>query len=169
MIEMPKLRPIPIETKDVPWFIALRRWLFRIRKWEVLEEWSYVLPGAGKVKIIIPKGFEFDGASIPRPFRPILSPTGLLLIPGLIHDYAYRYDCLLRDNSKGGLAPYRPYRENKGRHDWDLLFRDVAIEVNGFKVINYIAWFALVVFGGFAWNKHEKGDHQFSLQEPATE
>jgi hypothetical protein len=38
-------------------------------------------------EIILPADFELDGASIPRIFWGILSPVGLLLIPGLIHDY----------------------------------------------------------------------------------
>ncbi|MDO7614214.1 MAG: hypothetical protein MUQ75_08230, partial [Crocinitomicaceae bacterium] len=38
----------------------------------------------------------------------------------------------------------------------DVLFRDICIDVNGFKVINYLAFFALRGFGFMAWNGHRK-------------
>ena len=40
---------------------------------------------------IIPKGFKFDGASVPKFLGQFLSPVGVLLIGGLIHDYGYKY------------------------------------------------------------------------------
>ncbi|MFQ5946498.1 MAG: DUF1353 domain-containing protein [Anaerolineae bacterium] len=141
----------------MPYLIALWRWITSIRKWEVLEEWSYILPD--NTQVVIPGGFVFDGASIPRLFWSILSPVGLLLIPGLIHDYAYKFDELLSRNSAGELENYM---ENAGRHYWDRLFRDVAIQVNGFWVINHIAWLALVAFGCFAWNSSRKAESNAS-------
>ena len=104
MLETPKLRPIPIRTKKVGYFKALWRWFFSIRQWVVLEEWHFLLPD--ETRIHIPEGFEFDGASISRPFWAILSPVGLLLIPGLIHDYAYKYDGLLTRNEEGIEVSY---------------------------------------------------------------
>ena len=38
----------------------------------------------------------------------------------------------------------------------DVVFRDICIEVNGFKVLNYLAWAALYVFGFVAWGKNRK-------------
>ena len=37
---------------------------------------------------VIPAGFKFDGASIPKFLHTFLSPVGVLLMGGLIHDYA---------------------------------------------------------------------------------
>jgi hypothetical protein len=153
MFVLPKLRPVPIITKNVPYIIALWRWITSIRNWEVLEEWNYTLPD--KTKIIIPVGFVFDGASIPRIFWAILSPVGLLLTPGLIHDYAYRYNKLLCYDSGDNQTVYK---NKAGRAYWDRLFRDVAIDVNGFKIINNIAWIALVAFGWIAWNAKRRTD-----------
>ena len=81
-------------------FLRIWRWITSIRKWKLTEDWEFKLPYDEPV-IIIPKGFVFDGASIPRPLWGILSPTGLLLIPGLIHDFAYRYDYLWALDSEG--------------------------------------------------------------------
>jgi hypothetical protein len=38
----------------------------------------------------------------------------------------------------------------------DIIFRDINIDVNGFKVINYIAYYALRLGGFFAWKGHRK-------------
>ena len=38
---------------------------------------------------VIEKGFEFDGASVPKFLAMWLSPTGVLLMGGLVHDYGY--------------------------------------------------------------------------------
>lgn len=146
MSAMPILRPIPIPTRRVRYLTALWNWVTMIRRWELVEQWQYELPN--KSNIVIPAGFKFDGASIPRVFWAILSPTGLLLIPGLVHDFGYGYDFLLKPMTDGNFPRYQ---ERAGRRYWDRLFLQVAIEVNGFKIINRIAWAALWAFGGFAW------------------
>ena len=151
MLEMPVLKPIPIRTREVGWIIATWRWITKIRQWKLVEEWHHRLPD--KTEIVIPPGFVFDGASIPRPFWAILSPVGLLLLPGLIHDFGYRYNFLLRRNAQGALVRYK---EGEGRRFWDRLFREVAIQVNSFRVINWIAWLALWAFGCFAWCARRK-------------
>ena len=89
-LKMPELKPVPIATEKHGFTV----WLHSVRTWELTENWKYTLPvsctGGKGVKIVIPKGFVFDGASIPRPFWAILHPSGLLLIPALVHDFAYR-------------------------------------------------------------------------------
>jgi hypothetical protein len=122
--------------------------MFEIRRWRLLENWFYAWEGG---YVIIPKGFEFDGASIPRPFWFFLSPVGLLLIPGLIHDYGYRFGFLWKI-SAGELA--KTGLEEK-RHYWDKVFKDVGKAVNGFAIIDWIAWLALWLFGGGAWRDWE--------------
>lgn len=153
-MDMPILQPIPIQTRKVQSLVCrIYIWIFSIRKWRVVEEWSYTLPD-GKT-IVIPADFEFDGASIPRPLWMLLSPTGLLLIPGLIHDYAYRYDKLVYRDEGGNLADYQ---KGAGKAHWDKLFRDVGIEVNGIAFIDVLAWLALLVGGWCPWRKHRQND-----------
>ena len=93
-LEMPVLEPLPIATEKH----GLTVWMHSIRTWKIAKNWKYKLPASftrGKdVTIIIPKGFQFDGASIPRPFWGILHPSGLLLIQALVHDFAYRCEFL---------------------------------------------------------------------------
>ena len=71
---------------------------------------------------------------------------------GLIHDYGYKYATLMtKDYNNIGYTD---------QAHMDKLFRDISIEVNGFKFLNYLAYWALAAVGFFAWNKHKKnGTH----------
>ena len=149
---MPKLCPLPIETKGQNTLTRIWRWITAVRKWELLEDWEYEQLD-NELAILIPKGFVFDGASIPRILWGLLSPTGLLLIPGLIHDFAYRYDYLWAIDSDGKICKHE---EGAGRKHWDLMFQKVGLVVNGMPVIDKLAWLALALFGSIAWNKNRK-------------
>jgi len=139
---MPIMSPVPMLTKDKGVIGAIWMWIVTTRKWKIEEDWTYEMEGT---KYRIPKGFIFDGASVPKYFRSWLSPMGVLLIAGLIHDYAYRVEGLLLDTSvKVPLTQLEA----------DTIFREVAIAVNGFKIINYIAYYALRLGGWIAWRKH---------------
>lgn len=148
---MPKLKPIPIKTKNHSILTKYYRWATYIRIWEVSEDWEFKLHN--KTLIIIPKGFKFDGASIPKPLWFLLSPTGLLLIPGLIHDFGYRYNYLWSKDDKDN---YIKIYENYDQEFWDILFRKESLRVNGIAAIGFSAWLSLVFFGRFAWNKNRK-------------
>ena len=95
----------------------------------------------------MPAGFVFDGASIPKFLRTFFSPVGVLLMGGLVHDYAYKYACLKRTN--GGLHLVDQKKA-------DEIFRDICIEVNGFYTMNYLAYWSLRIGGFVAWNGHRK-------------
>lgn len=148
-MNMPKMTPIIIKTKNKSLGRQLRAWIGGIRKWEVVEDWDYTLPNGQK--IVIPAGFEFDGASIPRPLWAILSPTGLLLIPGLIHDFGYRYDYIWTYDSKGNVFKGD---QGEGQDHWDTLFYDVGMAVNDMEEVNFMAWIALSLFGKLAWKSN---------------
>ena len=134
-MEMPILQPLPIPTKGEGFLKRIWVWFVYSRKWRVVEDYEFKVSGD---KFIIPKGFVFDGASIPRIFWFVLSPTGLLLIPGLFHDYGYRYDYLLDTNHEKCF-------ERSGKRFWDKLFFKLGEEVNGVHIVNMIALAALWV------------------------
>jgi hypothetical protein len=98
---------------------------------------------------VIPAGFKFDGASIPKFLHPFFSPVGVLLMGGLVHDYAYKYETLLMKNKKETLGVISQKRA-------DEIFRDININVNGFYLMNYLAYWSLRVGGFVAWNGHRK-------------
>lgn len=150
-MNMPKVRPVPIKTKDKGFFRATWTWIRLTRKWEVIEEYRYTLKDG--TTVLIPEGFIFDGASIPKLLRGILSPTGLLFIPGLLHDYAYKHNQLLMTGLGKQIKSYMP---NAGKMFWDKMFREEANRVNGMSAINWAAWSGLFVGGHFTWWQHRR-------------
>ena len=72
-------------------------WLMGSRHWEIVEDWRFEVNGQ---KHVIPAGFQFDGASVPKFLATFLSPVGVLLMGGLVHDYIYKYATLLKDTKK---------------------------------------------------------------------
>ena len=143
--DYPHMKPIKIATKGKGFWGALMLWVFGTRHWEVVKNFNYSI---NKQNFVIPKGFKFDGASVPKFLAQFLSPVGVLLIGGLIHDYGYKYETLLLKNGKTiGI---------RSQQWMDKTFRDINIEVNGFYFLNYLAYWALRIGGWVAWNKHRK-------------
>ena len=145
--EYPLMKPLRIATKGKGFFTMIKMWILGVRHWEIAKDFEYVLNGN---KYVIPAGFRFDGASIPKFLHPFLSPVGVLLIGGLVHDYAYKYATLLR---KGGKQETMGVITQKKA---DEIFRDICIEVNGFYTMNYLAYWSLRIGGWVAWNGHRK-------------
>ena len=73
----------------------------------------------------------------------------MLLVGGLVHDYAYKYTTLLEKNKKNTMDKLSQKRA-------DEIFRDININVNGFYVMNYLAYYSLRLGGFVAWNGHRK-------------
>ena len=144
--EMPELKPIAIKTKGKGFWKGIVMWLLSTRNWEITKDWHYNING---VEYVIPAGFTFDGASIPKFLHPFLSPVGVLLIGGLVHDYAYKYATLLRQNKKDTIGIIN-------QKTADEIFRDINIGVNGFYLMNYLAYWSLRIGGFVAWNGHRK-------------
>ena len=86
--ELPHLQPVPIRTKGKGFWKGIIMWLTSTRNWTITKDWKYKIDGN---EYVIPKGFQFDGASIPKFLRTFFSPVGVLLIGGLVHDYMYKY------------------------------------------------------------------------------
>ena len=143
---MPHLKPIPIKTKGKGFWKAIVMWLLSTRNWELTQDWKYNING---IDYVIPKGFQFDGASIPKFLRTFFSPVGVLLMGGLVHDYMYKYTiCKPKDNKVAMLV----VDQKKA----DQIFRDINIVVNGFYTMNYLAYWSLRLGGFVAWNGHRK-------------
>lgn len=147
--DMPSLRPVPIKTKGKNFAGRVWSLLTVVREWEVIEDWYFRLPNG--VLIIIPKGFIFDGASVPKPLWGLLSPVGLLLTAGLIHDFAYRYDYLWSIDFNG---QFYKYNLGSGQKHWDDLFKQISVETNGMIITDQLSWLALRAFGFISWNEN---------------
>ena len=146
--EMPTLQPIPILTKKKGFWGAIVMWLLSTRNWVLTKDWKYTIDGT---EYIIPKGFQFDGASIPKFLRTFFSPVGVLLMGGLVHDFMYKYTCCKPTSKKNPLLVVDQKKA-------DQIFRDINIVVNGFYTMNYLAYWSLRIGGFVAWNGHRKRD-----------
>ena len=144
--KMPVMRALPIRTKGKGFFKGILLWILTTRNWEIAEDFEYEL---NDIKYTIPAGFKFDGASIPKFLHTFLSPVGVLLMGGLVHDYAYKYQTLFKINKADTLGVISQKRA-------DEIFRDINIGVNGFYLMNYLAYYSLRLGGFLAWNKHRK-------------
>ena len=145
---MPKLQPVPIATKGKGFWKGIVMWLLSTRNWVLTEDWKYNINGE---EYVIPSGFQFDGASIPKFLRTFFSPVGVLLMGGLVHDYAYKYKTLLKKNKKDTMGELTQKRA-------DEIYRDINIIVNGFYTMNRLAYWSLRLGGFVAWNGHRKRD-----------
>ena len=145
---MPKLQPVPIATKGKGFWKGIVMWLLSTRNWVLTEDWKYNIDGE---EYVIPAGFQFDGASIPKFLRAFFSPVGVLLMGGLVHDYAYKYKTLLKKNKKDTMGEITQKKA-------DEIFRDINIIVNGFYTMNRLAYWSLRIGGFVAWNGHRKRD-----------
>lgn len=148
---MPKIEPIQFPTEGLGLFKRGWRWITYTRKWRVVEDYYFTLPGGNK--IMIPAGFIFDGASIPKLFRGLLSPCGILFIAAIFHDYAYQHDKLIGVSIERCKFSYQPAA---GRKFWDDLFLQIANRTNGLTKVNKIAYYVLRVGGWLSWNKYRK-------------
>jgi hypothetical protein len=144
--EYPLMKPLRIATKGKGFFKMILMWLLGGRHWEIAEDFNYEINGD---KFVIPAGFRFDGASIPKFLHTFLSPVGVLLMGGLVHDYAYKYETLLKTNKAETMGVLTQKKA-------DQIFRDINIEINGFYLMNQLAYYSLRLGGFLAWRKHRK-------------
>lgn len=146
-IILPSLSPVPLFSVGASWWECIQSWPKR-RKWRLNKDYCLFIPGLN-IWVKFPIGFVFDGASIPRTLSVFLSPTGILFISALVHDFGYRYNCLL---DVGGNV----IMKDIGKENLDIIFRDLAIFINRLKVLDNIAWLAVYLFGKTAWEKCRK-------------
>lgn len=150
MIMMPKLQPYPIKTQKYSLFIKLWKLIAKKRQWQLIDDWHYVLPN--NRKIVIPKGFVFDGSSYPWIVWLFFSPTGLLLIPVILHDFCFKYDYLwaIHDDK------IYKFKHHFGFLNWCALIRRVGIERNELQIIDYSVWLMTVMFGWITWFQNRR-------------
>lgn len=86
-------------------------------------------------EVTVPKGFRFDGASIPRPLWWWKQPAGIAFAAGVIHDWLYRSQVL-------------------SRREADLHFYQCLIYTGARPIAANILWGTVRLFGGKAWNKN---------------
>ena len=110
--------------------------MFRIKVEPVPERGTYKLLESVIIEgVKIPKGFEWNGASIPNVAQPLVgSPFDSdLMAPSLTHDYCYQTGCIPRAEA-------------------DKLFRKLLIHNGVSKQRAKLMYKAVVYFGGSHYN-----------------
>lgn len=144
---MPVVKPIPIDTKNINFFKKYWR-SFQPRKWELIKD--FIIPIKYNC-VIIPKGFVFDFASIPRALWGIMSPTGILLSGSVPHDFGYRYKGLLIKTPNQKI-----YFEEMKKSEIDDVFYTISKKVNDMTALPWIAEKMVNTFGWIAWHQNRK-------------
>ncbi len=168
------------DSKNKGIFIGLCQWFFKRSKWILKEDYILKLPDA---TIVVPKGFIFDGASIP--------PKGFAVVVGVIAYFgAYAlpsmwllWTCLMTVACLVTL--FRPsgillegallhdygykyqflktdngdkYMERATRIEFDSLFLNVTMLTNHNYLANMIGFTGVRLAGFMAWREHRKND-----------
>lgn len=96
-------------------------------------------------RFIIPEGFEFDLASVPRLFWWFIAPFELSIAAPLVHDYYYR--------NGGNPEPNSNEDENPEltRAQVDLVFRELMKGEGVSRFRRLIAFYGVRMFGGLSW------------------
>lgn len=109
------------------------------------------------LKILIPSGFRYDGASVPRFLWAIIDPLDLSEAAPLVHDYLYRNAGLdvpvyvLAADSKT-VIPCSEMRFSK--EFADDMFRDIMNRWDVTPWKEHAAFYGVKYFAGFAWREH---------------
>lgn len=89
------------------------------------------------ITIQIPKGFVCDGASVPRFLWAIFPPFHRWTDSAIIHDFLYKTQFI-------------------DRKICDKIFLDCMLEDGVNKIVAYLFYYNVRVFGKFAWKKHTR-------------
>ena len=106
--------------------------------WILTETYTY---RSEDFQIIIKEGFEFDLASVPRPFWWAISPFDLSITAPLIHDFLYIHR---GKPPQGAVDPYRTFT----RLEADRLFDRIMEQENVAAWRRASAYRAVRLFGG---------------------
>ena len=151
---MPKLQPFPIKTQKQGFLSKVWQLFMRKRQWQVIEDWRYKLPN--NRTIVIPKDFVFDGSSYPWIVWLLFSPTGLLLIPVIIHDFCFKYNYLWAIQDEKVFK----FKQNNGFFNWCALTRSIGIKRNELMMIDYFIWLLTLLFGWVNWMLLRREKHK---------
>lgn len=143
-IHFPIIQGVP-DDKKRNIFSKIFKFLTFRRKWKLKRDyilWCEYL----KEYIFVPKGFVFDGASVPKALHSFLGPNGILLLGACPHDEGYRYRGLIHVREDRTLL-FKPYT----KHELDKIFFHLCKKESSLGIISAIATLALILFGWTGW------------------
>jgi len=129
----------------------------------LVEDWRYEWEYDSNIsaEILVPAGFIYDGASIPRIFWSILGVTrdGVHRAASLVHDWIYTYDGRLPDGSvvrrikmSDGSVKVLDTYDKWSRRDCDRFFKKMLLQTSLGWLKTQIIYIAVRCFGWIKWN-----------------
>lgn len=109
--------------------------IHKTRKVSIYE--NYTRKIGDKITVQIPKGFTSDGDSIPRLLRWVFPPFYKWTDSAIIHDFLYKTQFI-------------------DRKVCDEIFLECMLEDGVNKIVSYLFYFSVRLFGRFTWNNHKK-------------
>lgn len=103
--------------------------------WLLVDDWTVEVDNC---RVDIPAGFNFDLASVPRPFWGLIAPFDLSIEAPLLHDFLYR-------NHQAGGRTWK-------RRQVDRLFRLVQKHEGVCCWRRSLSWLAVRLCGWVAWS-----------------
>jgi hypothetical protein len=109
-------------------------------------------------RIVVPVGFLYDGASVPRVAWTLsgVLPDGLIRAAALVHDWLYRYKGRLPAGSyqyRDQAGNWQDYYAAWSRKDADRLFGRMMREAGMSKRRRRLAYRTVRWFGWWVWKK----------------
>ena len=171
-IPPPRFEPVDIDLTGLSFWGRLKTICLSPPRFRYSEDWIVTLDNG--LRLIIPKGFVTDFASVPRIFWAIpgFSPNGPLLWGAGWHDFAFQHGYLLspfdpgREYDLESHAFYATFNITFGdnipvfvgakQEVFDNLLAEITIKKTGAEFIAAVAKEALGRFGDKVWNKYRK-------------
>lgn len=111
----------------------------------LVEDWDIRW---GFMGVTIPAGFVTDGNSVPRPLVGTVPKFGKNTLAGLLHDWLYASQCITQMTNLDSHPITQEYAD------------DIRLELCAWcgvpMIQRYISYYALRVFGRFAWDNYKK-------------
>lgn len=148
-LHFPIIQAIPT-IRNQPFWKRVINFLTYRRKFQIMKDDCLWVPSLF-IWIFLPKGFIFDGASVPKILNSIYNPTGMLLLGAAPHDFGYRYKGLLQIDAKGNV-----FFVSYTKKELDDIFNALCAYESEMKVASKTATFTLTIAGFLGWRENRK-------------
>lgn len=129
------------------------------RRWMIMREFRYYIGHEGSADVIVvPVGFVTDFASVPRPFWAIIPRWGKHGNAAVIHDYLYQFlSWMLEQPKYAPLFGHLKCAREDPRKFADDVFLEAMVVLNVRKSTRLVMYWAVRLFGWFAWRSDKNG------------